>query len=401
MKTRILVLLAFAFFLMTISRCKQLYNPPALEANLGYLVVDGAIIAGDSTIINLSRTQNLTDSTYINNPETGAQVSIIGQNAESYNLIEENRGKYVVANIGLNFGELYRLKIITNNGKQYLSDPVPLKQTPAIDSITWDTANNLFVQVNLNTHDPQNNTRYYRWQYSETWQFNSQIDSHLINDNGVLRMRTPFEDVHTCWNSANSTNIIIGTSAKLAQDVIYQQQIVNDSIYISLYPVKHQLVNPFVSQKFSIEYSVLIKQYAMGENEYNFWQNLKQNTEQLGTIFAPQPGQVTGNVHCQNNPNEPVLGYVGACSIQEKRIFIKSSDLFPGTVGNPDIGCSKILITPAQINQYLGYPTLYTPVDSVFAPGTSVFLGVDFSYSFCADCTQSDGLTNKPAFWPN
>ncbi|HEX4372916.1 MAG TPA: DUF4249 family protein, partial [Puia sp.] len=115
--------------------CRQPYLPPIGKANLGYLVVDGVIINGqDSTIINLSRTQNVNDSIYlVNNPETGAAVSVIGANGDSYNLNEQSAGRYVTDQLLLNASELYRLKIITTNGKQYLSDSVPVKQTPPID----------------------------------------------------------------------------------------------------------------------------------------------------------------------------------------------------------------------------------------------------------------------------
>ena len=70
--------------------CRQPYNPPIAKTNLGYLVVDGTIISGqDSTIINLSRTQNINDSIYfINNPETGAAVSVVGANGDTYSLFE-------------------------------------------------------------------------------------------------------------------------------------------------------------------------------------------------------------------------------------------------------------------------------------------------------------------------
>src|ERR1700683_2223983 len=93
-------------------QCRQLYNPPVTRANLGYLVVDGIIINGeDSTIINLSRTQNITDSNSVPNPETGARISILGQNGETYGLTELTPGKYVTPALSLNYLENYQLKI--------------------------------------------------------------------------------------------------------------------------------------------------------------------------------------------------------------------------------------------------------------------------------------------------
>src|SRR5580704_2286044 len=140
--------------------CKQAYLPPVAKSNLGYLVVDGIIISGqDSTVISLSRTQNIADTIYTINPEPGALVSVIGQNGESFPLAEQTSGRYVTDHLDLNNNETYQLKIITANGNQYLSDSIPVKQTPLIDSVFW-TEDSIGVSIYLNTHDPTNNTRY-------------------------------------------------------------------------------------------------------------------------------------------------------------------------------------------------------------------------------------------------
>src|ERR1700722_17573378 len=347
--------------------CRQPYFPSVAKSNLNYLVVDGTILNGaDTTTITLSRTQNLTDSSYVLTGETGAQVSVIGENAETYPLIETGNGNYIAPQLNLNYNETYQLKIIRSNGNVYLSDSIPVKQTPPIDSVSWKDDSAL-MHFFVTTHDPSNNTRYYRWNYTETWQYRSTYFSKLIYQNGTLRERTPAENVYNCWSSANSTAILTGTSDALSQDIIYEQPILDDSLFTFLYPVNHQLILPGLSQKFTIEYSILVNQYAITEAAYAFWQNLKLNTEGLGGLFSPEPSsQIPGNIHCVTNPKQPVIGYITASTLQQKRIFINHFDLFHGSPATPEIGCYGFLAPPDSINYYFHYTQLFTPVDSAF-----------------------------------
>jgi hypothetical protein len=400
MKT-IKLLIAGYIIIIVMQDCRQPYFPSVAKSNLNYLVVDGIILNGaDTTTITLSRTQNLTDSNYVLTGETGAQVSVIGENAEIYPLIELGNGKYIAPQLNLNYNETYRLKIITSNGNEYLSDSIPVKQTPPIDSVSWkyDTT---FMHFFVTSHDPSNNTRYYRWNYVESWQYQSTYFSKLIYQNGTLRNRTPDENVYYCWSTANSTDILVGTSDKLSQDLIYEEPILDDSLYLNTYPLNHQLILPGLSQKFTIEYSLLVNQYAITESAYNFWQNLKLNTEGLGGLFSPEPSsQIPGNIHCVTNPKESVIGYITASTLQQKRIFVNHYDLFLGSAAQPEIGCMEELLPPDSIYYYLNYPTLFTPVDSAFNMA-GVFIGIVAAQPYCADCEANGGINVKPLYWPN
>jgi hypothetical protein len=395
MKT-IKLIVAGYIIIITVQDCRQPYFPSVAKSNLDFLVVDGIILNGaDTTTITLSRTQNLTDSGYIFIGETGAQVSIVGENAETYPLIDLGNGKYITSQLNLNYTETYQLKIITTNGNMYLSDSITVKQTPPIDSVSWKD-DGVLLHFFVTAHDPSNNTRYYRWDYTETWQYQAIDFSKLIYQNGTLRERTPAEQVYNCWTTNNSTGILTATSEKLSQDVIYQAPLFDDSLFTFNYPVSHQLILPGLSQKFTIEYSVLVNQYAITETAYTFWQNLQLNTEGLGGLFSPEPSsQVPGNIHCITNPKEPVIGYITA-----KRIFINHFDLFHGSPTTPDIGCYVWIAEPDSINYYFQYQKLFTPVDSAF-DALGNFIGITAAPTYCTDCEANGGINIKPLYWPN
>ena len=105
--------------------------------------------------------------------EHNAEVNIEGENHETFPLYENGNGVYVSsAALNLNSNEKYRLQIKTRDGKEYVSDFATVKNTPAIDSISWQRENG-GLKIYVNTHDPQNNTKYYQWKYEETWEIHS------------------------------------------------------------------------------------------------------------------------------------------------------------------------------------------------------------------------------------
>src|SRR6202035_1342987 len=81
------------------------------------------------------------------------------------------------------------------------------------------------------------------------------------------------------------------------------------------------------SEKLSVEYSILVDQYALTQGAYQFLQEMKMNAEETGSIFDPQPSELNGNIHCLTNPAEEVIGYLSISSVQSSRIFISNSDL--------------------------------------------------------------------------
>jgi hypothetical protein len=373
----------FLYLIILVSglSCRQIYTPPNTGAGNNFLVVDGIIISGnDSTIINLSRAQPLSDSIYyfMPIPETGASMSLAGSGGDSYNLTENSPGSYSISQLVLNNSETYKLKIRTGNGEVYLSDSIPIKQTPPIDSVSWQLQND-GVHIYVNTHDPLNNTRYYRWKYSQTYQYRSAFGSEYLYQNGNVILRDSNQNVFNCWQSSQSTSLLLGSSANLVSDIISMQPI----NFIS-----------YGSEDLGVTYSILVEQFAITSASYSFWQLLLQNTEQLGTLFDPQPTQLPGNIHCITNPNEPVLGYLSAAILQEERIYIHNSDL--QTWGySPIAGCSLYLVPPDSFAFY--YNIGFIPVSQNPPPVGGYYSAINT----CVDCTLQGGTNVKPSFWPN
>jgi hypothetical protein len=66
--------------------------------------------------------------------------------------------------------------------------------------------------------------------------------------------------------------------------------------------------------------SFLFRQYPLTEQGYTYWLTVQKNSQSLGGLFDLQPAQIKGNLHCITNSANPVIGFISASTVQEKRI---------------------------------------------------------------------------------
>lgn len=366
--------------LFTQLACKKPYDVPAINVNYAYLVVEGNIELGLNkvSIIHLSRTQTLKD-TSITTPETLASVQIESNNGAIYPLNETSDGEYTSSTLQLSSSQEYRLKVITSNSDQYVSAFVKGKQAPEIDSVTWkqDIDLNIFVH----THDPNNATRYYKWEFDETAQHNAPIESNLGVKNGLIFYRDSSTQVYNCWATYRSNTIAIANTKALSADVVSYQQI-------------HKIFKN--DPRLAVKYSINVRQYAISEEAYRYWQILQKSTQQTGSIFDPQPAQISGNVICINHPEKIAIGFISAGTYAEKRIFISNSELTNWVYDPPGVECTVRFTSSQNPNNYL----IFSYPDTSYAPQYFVTGGGIAMYKIsCLDCTRGGGTSVKPVFW--
>lgn len=357
-----------------ITGCKERIDIPLRETDEALLVVEGVLNSGGTTTITLSRSAHIGQAFQFR-MENNAQVRVEDKNNVLQQLAGNGLGKYI-GNLNLTLGAEYRLRIITTDGREYQSDYVQVRETPAIDSVNWKKENN-GLMIYVNTHDQDNDTRYYRWEWEETWQYNSSFFAELIWQEPNIVPIPPGLNTYSCWSNANSNNIILATSSQLQSDVIFE------------YPVTHI---PQGSEKLEYRYSILVRQYALDRTSYEYFNLMKKNTESLGSIFDPQPSELRGNIYCISNPKESVIGYLTASTTTEKRIFITSSEA--GWAYHLNCYDFDILPHPDTIKKYV--PN-FLPWTAEYGPN-----GVVKYYlapANCVDCRTRGGSNIKPSFW--
>jgi hypothetical protein len=379
------VLIVLVVFSVTL--CRKPYEPPAIKASSHILAIDGVINVGanSTTQFVLTRSLSLLDS-LTDLPELGAQVAIQSASGTSYPLVDlSGNGTYISETLNLDPGQKYQLNVTTAEGSRYSSDLVTPKLSAPIDSMNWELVNDPsfgteVVNVYVNSHDPSNSTKFYRWDYLETYQHESVYESFWALGPGSLEYGLfPSQTTHTCYSTLLSTNIYLGTTITLNTDVVSQIKVAtltkNDP-------------------KLDIRYSMLVRQYPLDEQAYTYWLNVQKNSQSLGGLFDIQPGQLPGNIHGVTNSKDPVVGYVSACSIGEKRIFIGNEQL-PGWKSNPEFNCPITVIAPPDPKNvvFWNYPdTSYQLY--YYASGAMII-----SYKSCIDCRYQGGTLVKPDFW--
>ncbi len=291
---------------------------------------------------------------------SGAEVYITDQEGRRANLVEETTdpGTYVTDSASFR-GEAqntYQLHIITPDGKTYTSLPETMPTVAPIDSIYFNlesrprinelgtTLDEWGLQFYVKTgQDAAGGPAFYRWRWVETYQF-------------VAPLTLPLQlNVPTCYQSATSPRAIaIASTAGLRRGLIERQKL---------------NFAPKTGLRFQRRYSLLVQQYALTERAYTFWENVRSQQEDVGSIFSPPPAPIAGNVYNVNDERELVLGYFQASAVTEQRIFVTRSEV-PNEPGGRPGGFSDC------------GPNTVEPAD------------------YCYDCSLIPGVTTEtPSFW--
>lgn len=356
--------------LLALAGCIDSYVPEVATPSANYLVVDGFINGNGRTRIQLSRTVNVA-ATGAPPVEKGAKLYVVDDAGGRYALTEKTSGSYQSDSLVLSPARQYQLRITTAANNAYESDRVALKVTPPIDKLGWNVKDDQ-VQLLLSTHDAGGQARYYRWAVAETWEFNAAYQSYLEYDRVQDKLVDRTTPIYTCWHTNQLSTIKQGSSAQLSQDALTDVEL---------------LRFPRQSERFKIRYSLFVSQYAETAEEFAYLELLRKNTESVGGVNDPLPVQLTGNVHRVGDAAEPALGFVGAHTVQQKRLFITRQEL-------PFLDYQQY-DTP--------YKTCMISVDSIFydpnvlpiSRDNGVVLG---SSRDCVDC-RLRGSNVKPSFW--
>ena len=336
------------------------------------LVVEGLITDQPGVYtVKVSKSEPLWNRKFIK-PLTGCKVSISDDKGQTYNLkeVDSSFGVYVTDQASFRgvIGRVYTLHIKTTTESpnlSYESQPMKMIPVPPIDNIyyekkTFRQANSSVEGCNiyLNTHDPSNNCRFYRWEYSETWEF------HL-----------PFNfPNNVCWLSNNSGEIIIKNTSLHAETNVIGQPVLT-------------ITDPI--DRLSVKYSILVKQFSLNEDEYFYWERLKNSLDQTGGLYDLIPNDIPNNIFCLEEPNRKVLGYFSVSAMSSKRLFI--TDKFAG-LNTMYASCTSDTFFTTK-------PDTLKDIWIIFDNSKKVPPAVIYTKNRgCVDCT-SRGTNIKPIFW--
>ena len=374
----------FFLFLFTIS-CVEPYIPSVIVIDHNYLVIDGFLVGNDSTFIKLSRTQVIAEDT-ASQPEPDASIQIESESGSVYPLQEKNNGLYVAPSFGLDPANQYRLRVITSNAHEYLSDFASMESSPSLDSVTFvEDLEDDDIDFKVFAHDDENNSPYYLWTFDETWQYSAGLTRYFYQD-GQMIPRVNAALFYFCWKTVPHNNVYLHSTTALSADVVFD---------FNLFSI------PQTSRKLYYGYSILVKQYSLTKEAFDYWTLTKKNSESLGGLFDPMPSQALSNFRCVHHPDEPVIGHFSASTVQKKRLFFNRSQISGPTSGPYGLtgyeDCDTTLVRVADISAET--MDRRHVIEPFFDLVSQEIIGYIVMQEECVDCRFKGGVLTKPAYW--
>lgn len=379
---------ALAATLLAAAACVYPYEVDLKQDGELPLVVEGDIHVGGITQVNLSyvRPFGTEDS------ETAPVLATGYVEGEDGTRIESGGTSQLTFDTrSLKEGQRYRLHLETHNvGGQtaniFESDWLTPMPAPTIDGLTYShhpDYGELWIGLSMHC----NGSHHFRWSFSETWEYHSDIPT-WFEYKPQLKQVDYYEGatLYYCWNSANSSQINIFSTANQTEDRFEE---------LAFYTI------PLDNKRLQVMYRIDVKLEGMSENAYNYWYNMQQNSEGQGSIFSPTPSEMASNVHCISDPTVQVMGYLNAAVQAEASMYYDNSVAgyyVPGKLF--ERFDEKVSVNQLDSMDYW-YKHGYLPYQGIYETAGLEPTHYMWALNICIDCRQLGGTKTKPEDWPN
>ncbi len=374
------------FTMLVMSACIKAYDPVIESNEENKYVVSGRITDKEGW-----QEVSVSLSSPIESPKNimvgGCQVAIEDDKGNSFVLDERDPGIYKVwmRQFDLMPGTSYRVKLLMPDGTKLESGYDKMAKCPPLDSVYYaikevpttdpeKTQQTMQFYVNLDAIGDY--SKYYKWDITETWEYHAALPAQYYYDGMMHEIVPPDSSKMVCWITKVVKNVFTLSTTGLSQNKYNQ---------LPLHFIDGR------TPRLGIQYSILVNQLALSEGAYNYWEQLRINSNEQGGLYEKQPLAVKGNLINVTNPEKEVLGYFYATATSEKRYFYKD---VPGIDLDFYNSCS-----PYPLGRF-GFREIFTWEYPVYFYYNEVG-AIRLLNNECIDCTIIGGTTEKPDFWPN
>ena len=378
---------------LVFAACVEEYKIPESRTTAydAELVIQGRILAGDKSIIYITQTQPLNSK---EEPESvlNAQVTIIGQNGYESELAEFDieQNCYTIDTQELPSNTLYAVQVKIE-GEIYQSEFQSIQYTPEIDEVSYKEKTD-GITIHITTYGDEKASRFYMWTYEEDWEFHADINMQALSgiplySDKFYQFENRYDNpYYYCWIHNSSKNIHLYSTLELQENTAKNVEL---------------LQIPIDDIRISYIYSILVKQWGLSENAYNYYRTIELYSEESAGLFTPIPTDVLGNVSCISNPEKRVRGYVLASQTTTKRIFIYESNFkeLTSEYSRCTIQYPPVPPTPGWTNSWDYQMRTYGAV--IYTKYGKINMDAVKYSKDCVDCRTVEGATKKrPDFWP-
>ncbi len=312
---------------------------------------------------------------------SGAGVTIACTDGSLFTCTETSGGTYrLPSSFHAEPGKGYKLKVVYGD-RVFESDYASTIPSPPIDSITWKTAikkqseNGIAIhgyRFFVSTHRNGGGQSWYRYTMQADYRYEvPYIASHTWNG----RTTTPASnrEIRNCWKSKSVSGIYLAKTDGLAENSVIEAPLNFESQY---------------GDELTIRYSLKVRQYAISESAYRFWENAGKLISETGGLYETQPFRLEGNIRCTSDTTIYAVGIFEVAGVTTKRIFVDKPADFP--------------VTPVEcILSEVGtrdFPWYRLPAGSFVTQDAQSGKFYTSSPS-CYDCRLREGTLEKPPFW--
>jgi hypothetical protein len=398
---RAIFLLAISVLMSPFKACVEPYNPDEDELRTGILVINAHLTDGaGEQVIEISRSVGLTYSFF--DPVSGSLAEVIREDGE-LRVFSESQPGYYRADLDAAFlqtGSSYMLHVVTPDWNEYESDFDKLRPVPDIDSLYYELETNSFSSESDSiggirfycdfTYDNED-YEYIRWDLTETYEFHNRDDLvYYFLDMDHWMKPVPDTSIYTvCY----ITNELFQIHSMSLRSLDFGNYIKKPFSFVP---------NDMREQKLHHKYSLLVKQYSLGQEAFYYWNELKKNTQEQGSLFDRQPALLKSNIRNVNDETERVLGFFSMAGVVEKRAFAvkpEGLDLIPYE--------DQCFVMPKYGEEYNTVPYFrpggYYPLDPppiYITWHPRMPLPPMLTSKACVDCREYENSTDiKPDYW--
>ena len=388
--------------LLTAAACIYPYEVDITRQGEYPLVVEGDLHLGGMTTLTLTHVRPFDTEGYefptvhataYYEGEDGTRIQGVPTSGPSYSSFlpanavlqfDFNTVDIPVQRYRLHFETLSRDGTVTNVFDSSWMEPTP---APTIERLSYsrnEQFRELWIGLTMHCHG----AHHFRWTFSETWEYHSDVYSPLKYD-PVTRSISEYEGptLYYCWNKASSTKINIFSTTNQTEDRFED---------LSFHTI------PLSDKRLQILYRIDVRLEAISEDAYDYWYNIQQNTNGQGSIFAPTPSEMAGNIHCLTDPDLQVLGFLNA-GIQTEAVLFYDNNQNSFYEPGPRFARNDTTIRNHPDSMAEIYSANFLPFQEVY---DEVMVSDTPSYyiwtpSICIDCRMQGGTKTKPEGWPN
>lgn len=373
-------LIPIILLLLSFSACIEEYKLEDKDQNEGAVVISGTVSDKDGMhYVRVSRSASIANPAF--SGISGCTVLLIDDLDRPYTFTESDPGVY---GAWLNLDSLkkdrqFRLSVSTPECTEFTTKFKKIPQQGTMGKVygqRLDKEQGLGepidegVQFYYDYKGNETDSKFYRFEMEETWEYHSKHPL-LYEWWGRVIRSTKGTKYSVCYRTKPIHQVYTLNTSGLSKNEIPSHKLnwVSRS-----------------TEKFNHKYSLLIKQYALNEADYNYWRAIEENEQESGGLFDKQPQVLKGNIFCASDTTKIALGNFNLVSQTTKRFTsAEKYGLEPYIINectpyvDEDLGT-----TPAE-----DFPVYLVLENGVYKTTSRI----------CFDCTLRGGSIVKPSYW--